>query len=388
MSPQATFSAKIESSAPALHDQSPRVPNELAPLRLLKPKDHSDPDPYLQQLRQRLGLQRFIGHSPLFTAVVRNVITMAQTNAGVLILGETGTGKELSARAIHYLSARAEYPFVPINCGALPVDLVENELFGHERGAFTGAAARQEGVIHQAEGGTLFLDEIDSLPLVAQVKLLRFLQEKEYRSLGSGKLCQANVRVIAATNANIETLLADGALRRDLYYRINTLQLVLPPLRERPEDIPLLIEHFIAKYTREYNKAVTNIAPEALQLLLRYDWPGNVRELDHVIARAVALAAQPSLRDVDIQLPRQSATPLESFRVAKTRAIAKFEKDYIQRLLLAYNGNITKAAQAAGKHRRAFWELMRKHKIQSSPAAACSEAAAYPQDDHHRVKQP
>lgn len=378
MSFQMTPSAKTEPSAVTTHDQSPPVPAELSQLLFPKPEDHSDPDPSLQRLRQRVGLQHFIGRSPLFNAVVRDVITIAQTNASVLIIGETGTGKELSARAIHYLSARAEYPFVPVNCGALPVDLVENELFGHEHGVFTRAAAHQEGVIQQAEGGTLFLDEIDSLPLMAQVKLLRCVQEKEYRALGSAKLRQASVRIIAATNAHIETLLADGVLRRDLYYRINTLQLVLPPLRERQEDIPLLIDHFIVKYVMEYNKPVTTITPEALQLLLRHEWPGNVRELEHVIARAVAFATQPSLRAVDIHLSYPSVMSPEPFCIAKTRAVAKFEKAYIQRLLFAYNGNITKAAQASGKHRRAFLELMRKHKIPSGPAAEGLGAAVAP----------
>lgn len=373
MSSHPTSNAKTEFSAPTPHNQFSQAPNELSQLLLLNPEDHSGSDPCLQHLRHRFGLRRLIGRSPIFTAVIRNILTIAKTNASVLIIGETGTGKELSARAIHYLSARAEYPFIPVNCGALPVDLVENELFGHERGAFTGAAAHHEGVIRAAEGGTLFLDEIDSLPLMAQVKLLRFLQDKEYRLLGSTKLCQANVRIIAATNGNIEKLLADGALRQDLYYRVNTLQVMLPPLRARPEDIPLLVQHFVAKYATEYKKVITDIAPAVLQLLLQYDWPGNVRELEHVVARAVACATQPSLRPTDIQLLHRSGTPLESFRKAKTRVIAEFEKAYIHKLLLAYNGNITKAARAAGKHRRAFWELMRKHKIPLPPAAAYSE---------------
>jgi two-component system response regulator GlrR len=363
---QTISSVQTEIAALLPHHQSPPVLHapSLFPVRM--PNTDPDSDQCWQKLRHRLGLPHFVGRSPLFAAVVSDMIAIAQTNASVLIVGETGTGKELSARAIHALSARGEGPFVPINCGALPVDLVENELFGHERGAFTGAVVPHAGVIHEAEGGTLFLDEIDSLPLMAQVKLLRFLQEKEYRSLGSAKLRQANVRIIAATNANLAKALAEGALRRDLYYRINTLQLVLPPLRERPEDIPLLTHHFVTKYREEYKKMVTAIASDALQLLLQYDWPGNIRELEHVVARAVALAAQPTLQTIDIRLPQHASTSLDSFQVAKTRVIAEFEKTYIQRLLMAYDGNITKAAQAAGKHRRAFWELMRKHHIRCS----------------------
>ena len=280
----------------------------------------------------------------------------------VLISGETGTGKELCARAIHYLSPRAGRPFITVNCGAIPVELVENELFGHERGAFTDASTAQGGLIHEAEGGTLFLDEIACLPLLAQVKLLRFLQDKEYRRLGSPKTQQGDVRVVAAMNIDLEEAVREGKLRQDLYYRLNIIPLVLPPLRERREDIPLLARYFLAKYAARLNKDVTDCSPDVMQLLVLYEWPGNVRELEHTIERAVVLSEQAVIHKADIILPRVAAAAhQDSFQEAKAKVIAQFERTYIQGLLLAHQGNITKAARAAQKNRRAFWQLMRKH---------------------------
>lgn len=345
-----------------LHEGMVGIQNRWSPHFTQPPETHDHCDQLLSKLRQRLGIRQLIGQGVVFTKMITDISAMSQTDATVLIVGETGTGKELSARAIHYLSDRSDHPFIPVNCGAIPVDLVENELFGHDRGAYTGASFVQEGVVREAEGGTLFLDEIDAMPLAVQVKFLRFLQEKEYRPLGSAKIRQANVRIIAATNANVEQKLAEGTLRRDLYYRVNTLLLTLPPLRQRPEDISVLARYFLAKYAKEYKKSTLDLAPEALQLLQLYEWPGNVRELEHVIARAVALAAHPILLPADLSLP-QPERLFESFRVTKARMVAEFEKSYIHRLLLAYDGNIARAAHAAGKHRRAFWELMRKHKL-------------------------
>src|SRR5215813_6052247 len=210
----------------------PKSEGERNPLRDLRlQKQVSESETVTQTLKEKLGLRQLIGESPAFLAEIRKIPAVARCEVSVLISGETGTGKEVCARAIHYLSPRAPHPFVPINCGAIPAELVENELFGHERGAFTDAATSQSGLIHEAEGGTLFLDEVDSLPALAQVKLLRFLQEKEYRRLGSTRTYQANVRVIAATNSDLEEAVRTGKLRRDLYYRLNILQLTLPPLR-------------------------------------------------------------------------------------------------------------------------------------------------------------
>ncbi len=315
-------------------------------------------------LKEKLGLEQLVGVSPVFFAEIKKIPLVAKCDATVLISGETGTGKELCARAIHYLSPRASMPFIPVNCGAIQVELVENELFGHIRGAFTGADSSQHGLIREADGGTLFLDEIDSLSLAAQMKFLRFLQEKEYRQLGSTKIHKADVRVIAATNIELEKAVKEGKFRQDLYYRLNIVPLMLPPLRKRKEDIPLLCRHFLAKYAPEFNKQVTDFTAEALQKLLVYEWPGNVRELENIVERAVVFSKQEVIQGADITLPRsENITLQESFQTAKARAVTQFEKSYIHGLLLAYQGNITRAAKAAQKNRRAFWELIRKYKI-------------------------
>ncbi|HEX7317129.1 MAG TPA: sigma-54 dependent transcriptional regulator [Pyrinomonadaceae bacterium] len=321
-------------------------------------------EPWVRKLKEKLGLKQLIGESPAFLAEVQKFPIVARCDASVLISGETGTGKEVCARAIHYLSPRSAKAFVPVNCGAIPLELVENELFGHERGAYTGASSAQPGLIQEAAGGTLFLDEIDSLPLPAQVKLLRFLQEKEYRPLGSTRICKADVRVIAASNQDFEAAVKEGKLRRDLYYRLNVMPLVLPPLRERPEDISLLARHFVNKYAAEFNKEVKHLSPGALRRLQLYDWPGNVRELEHTVERAVMLCEHDTVQAAEIMLPtNEEPARAESFREAKARLVARFEKEYIQKLLLSHQGNITKAAETARKDRRAFWQLIRKHRI-------------------------
>jgi two-component system response regulator GlrR len=318
----------------------------------------------VRALKEKLGLRRLVGESPAFLYEVNKFPAVARSDASILILGETGTGKELCARAIHYLSPRASKPFVPVNCGAIPLDLVENELFGHEREAFTGAATSRLGLIHEAGGGTLFMDEIDCLPLLAQVKLLRFLQEKEYRPLGSMKMRQADVRVMAATNVDLEEAVIMGRLRQDLYYRLNVIPLVLPPLRERREDIPLLARHFLAKYSEEFDKQIADLSEEVMQMLLVYEWPGNIRELEHVIQRAVVMCEQGVIGTKDIYLPRaQTRAAASSFREMKAGMIAQFERSYINSLLRAHDGNISKAARAAQKDPRALRQLMRKHSI-------------------------
>ena len=223
------------SPSPLDHSDERHTAHILYVLRHPKPSD-TDDTRLLQTLKEKIGLSHIIGESPVFLAELQKIPRIARTNAKVLISGDTGTGKEVFARAIHYLSLRTSYPFVPVNCGAIPVDIIENELFGHARGAFTSATSDQAGVIQEAEGGTLFLDEIDSLPLLAQVKLLRFLQEHQYRPLGSAKSRHADVRVIAATNIDLEAAIETGEFRRDLYYRLNTIPLHLAPLRERSED--------------------------------------------------------------------------------------------------------------------------------------------------------
>lgn len=334
--------------------------------RLLEYKSEFDEQFHL--IKETMGLHRLVGKSRLFLNEICKIPTVAQCNVSVLISGETGTGKELCARAIHYLGQRSNGPFIPISCGTLPVGLVESELFGHVKGAFTGAVMAHSGLIHMANGGSLFLDEIDSLPLSAQVKLLRFLQEKEYRQVGSNKLSQSDVRVIAATNSDLKQAIENQMFRKDLYYRLNIIPFTLPPLRDRDEDIPLLAKHFSLKYASELNKSLIGISPLAVEKLMLYDWPGNVRELENVIQRAVIFAKNKFIQSEDILLsPEKTIEHRESFKAMKAKVVEEFEKTYIKKLLFAHQGNISKAAKTAQKNRRAFWQLLKKHQIDASP---------------------
>jgi DNA-binding NtrC family response regulator len=330
--------------------------------RVLAHKESADITAH--SLKKKIGLRQLVGKSASFLSAVDKIPMVARCDVTVLIFGETGTGKELFARAIHYLSPRASKPFVPVSCGAMPVELVENELFGHVRGAFTDASSPKPGLIHEAHEGTLFLDEVDCLPLLSQVKMLRFLQEKEYKQLGSSKVYHADVRIVAATNIDLEKTVKQGKFRQDLYYRLNVIPLSLPPLRDRKEDIPLLARHFLDQYGSEFSKQVKDFTPEAFQKLLLYDWPGNVRELENVVERAVIFSKQACIETEDLVLPCHGDLRVEqSFQKAKCTVIAAFERSYIHSLLLAHHGNISRAAKAAQKNRRAFWELIRKYKF-------------------------
>lgn len=346
--------------------------------RLWRLHPHSTEDDLLvAQLKAKMGLKQLIGESQPLLAEIRKIPLVARCAAAILIQGETGTGKEMFARAIHFLSTRAAKPFSPLNCGAIPVDLVENELFGHETGAFTGANGPATGLLHQTDGGSLFLDEVDCLPLLAQVKLLRFLQEKEFRPLGAQKPHHVDVRVIAASNSNLEDAVKQGRFRSDLYFRLNVIGLQLPPLRQRKDDIPLLAQHFVRKYAADFDGPARHLSAAAVQKLMLYDWPGNVRELENVVARSVALSHQPLLGPDDIALAVPTTLDSdESFQSLKARMIAHFECGYIQALLRTHDGNITKAARAAGKHRRAFWEIMRKYRITVQPPAQGSRSVS------------
>src|ERR1041385_840263 len=288
--------------------------------RLLEQSSESQTE--LMRVKEELGMKQLVGESEPFLIEIEKLPLVAKCDASVLITGDTGTGKELCARAIHYLSRRASQSFLPINCGAIPAELIENELFGHVSGAFTDAKTARRGLIDEANRGTLFLDEVDCLPLMAQVKLLRFLQEKEYRPLGATKTAKADLRVIAATNINCETAVRERKLRQDLYYRLNVIQLKLPSLRERREDIPLLAHHFLNRYGLEFNKQVTGFSPDAIRKLILYDWPGNVRELEHVIMRAMVLSTKPVISAAGIAISDSETLPFpESFQEAKNRMV-------------------------------------------------------------------
>jgi DNA-binding NtrC family response regulator len=307
-----------------------------------------------------------VGQSPAFLAVINKTAALARSDATVLVSGETGSGKELVARAIHYQGARRSKPFIPVNCGALPDHLFENELFGHNKGAFTDASSAEQGLIAEAEGGTLFLDEVDTLSPSGQVKLLRFLQNGEYRPIGSSRFAIGDVRVVAATNADLFERVKSKVFREDLYYRLNSLSLSIPPLRERVEDVAPLVTHFLERYAMEHRQKVTNISRAALRKLMSYSWPGNIRELESVMTRVLVFTTSEILQPDDIDLPssdRAESTRAQSLQEAKTSTITIFERSYLAKLLALHQGNITHAAQAAGKERRTFQRLLRKHNL-------------------------
>ena len=328
-------------------------------------EDKISPESFFRLLREKYGLQELLGNSPAFVAEVRKIPLVAKFESTVIIMGETGTGKELFARAIHYLSPKGHQPFIPINCASLSSELAENELFGHEKGAFTSALTSSTGIIQEAQSGTIMLDEVDCLNLGVQSKLLRFMQEKEYRRVGSPKIRKADVRIISATNSQLLDKVQTGEFRRDLFYRLSVSQIALPPLRERLEDIPLLSRHFLNMYVKRFNKAVNDISSGAMQKLVDYDWPGNVRELENVIERAIILCKRSVVEAGNIQLPQNHFDyGAQSFKEAKADIIEQFEQVYIKRLLASYQGNISKSAKAAKKNRRAFWALIQKYGIE------------------------
>lgn len=310
------------------------------------------------------GIKNLVGSSPSFLRLVKRLPLISSCDATVLITGETGTGKEVFARAIHQLSSRKNNAFLALDCGAIPVDLIENELFGHEQGAYTSATSTQKGILQECENGTLFIDEIDCLSLMAQVKLLRLLQDRQYRPLGSPRIRSANVRIIAATNASLGSLVKGGKFRRDLYYRINVISLKLLPLRERIEDIPILAEYFLKKYSDNLSKNIVKISTDAMLRLKLYSWPGNIRELEHVIERAIVFCNNDYLNSSDIEFDQEVEERHLSLREEKAQLIANFEKNYLESILTAYDGNVTRAALVAGKNRRAFIYLLKKYNIE------------------------
>ncbi|MCC6235060.1 MAG: sigma-54-dependent Fis family transcriptional regulator [Verrucomicrobiales bacterium] len=330
---------------------------------------------------QAPGRHNMLGADPSWLREMEKIPQYAQCHASVLILGETGTGKELCARAIHQLGPRRSKPFAPLNCGAIPADLVENELFGHARGAFTSATSSSAGIVQSAEGGTLFLDEVDALPPSTQIKLLRFLQFREYRPVGSAALQHADVRVVAACNSNLAEAVQHSRVRADLFYRLNVLRLRLPPLRDRVGDLPVLVAHFLQHYAAEHGKTLSGLTDAARRKLSLHAWPGNVRELENVIERAVLIAQGCQIEAHDLSLGESEVVHSEpgSFKAEKARAIEHFEQSYLRQMLVACDGNISRAARAAQKNRRAFWELLRKHRLRIQPVNFPAPAPSHPE---------
>jgi two-component system, NtrC family, response regulator GlrR len=316
-------------------------------------------------LRSSDGLRgAFVGRSPVLVAMLAQLTRVAASDAPVLIEGPTGSGKELAARAIHYEGLRNDGPFVPVNCGALPDHLLEAELFGHERGAFTDAKTARRGLVAEANGGTLFLDEVDALSPKAQVALLRFLQDQRYRPVGGTRELHTNVRLIAATN---QPLHDEMRFRSDLLYRLKILHLALPPLRERGGDVELLAEHFVKQFCAKYRMPLKRFDVETLAWMAAHGWPGNVRELENWVHRELLMAEGPVISAVPGRerhaVQADGVAPLASFQHAKAEAVRLFEHDYVLRLLRHTGGNVTRAAQIAGKERRAFGKLLKKHGI-------------------------
>jgi DNA-binding NtrC family response regulator len=324
-------------------------------------------DRLVREQRDKQALSRLIGESASFRRAIASVTAAARSNAAILIAGETGTGKELVARAVHYLSDRAAEPFVAVNCGSLTDTLLEDELFGHERGAFTDARHRRSGLIAQAEHGTLFLDEIDTLTTRGQVALLRVLQDKVYRPLGGEREQQAEVRFVAATNAPLGDAVESGAFRADLYYRISVFTITLPPLRDRQDDILPLAAHFLAKHCPD-DRAIPTLSPAAQTALVAFGWPGNVRELENAMIRAARLCESGVVEPEHLHLPSpasRTALPAEwsstKLRMLKSEMVRSFEHEYLSRVMREADGNVTRGAKIAGKDRRDFGKLLKKH---------------------------
>ncbi|MGR3175307.1 MAG: sigma-54-dependent transcriptional regulator [Candidatus Scalindua sp.] len=318
---------------------------------------------------KRSDFPEIIGDSKKIEEVLQLVRLVSKTNSSVLITGESGTGKELIANPIHTMSNRSKYPFVPVNCGALTETLLESELFGHERGAFTGASTQRRGLIEEAEGGTLFLDEIGETSPQFQVKLLRVLQEGEFKRVGSSKSLHADIRVVAATNVTLEESVHKGEFREDLYYRLNQFRITLPPLRDRIEDLLMLSQYFLERASVEFSKQLVGFSSEVLEKFLRYSWPGNIRELENMVTQAVILANPPLIELNDVpsliqklhQSPRKTRLSDISFAEAKN----EFERRYFQTILDRTNGNISAASRLSKIDRKQFREKARKLGIQS-----------------------
>jgi two-component system response regulator PilR (NtrC family) len=324
-----------------------------------------------RELKEKLRFDEMVGDSPRMREVLDLIAKIAPTNSTVLISGESGTGKELVARAIHAGSPCKDRPFVSINCGALPDELLESELFGHTRGSFTGAVTAKKGLFEVADGGTIFLDEIGDTTPAMQIKLLRVLQERRIRRVGGTDEIEVNVRVLAATNQDLEQMVRQKRFREDLYYRINVIQIHMPALREKPEDIPKLSLHFLVKYGRIMGKKVTRISEEAMQGLMEHDWPGNVRELENVIERAVALEASDAITvDSLSREVRSGARPAQEFPIVLSdggidleRQLEHLREHYMEEALRRAQGIQTRAAEILGMSFRSFRYFAKKYRL-------------------------
>lgn len=321
-----------------------------------------------KQLEERYSFENIIGKSPKMRKIFELIEDVADSDATILIQGESGTGKEVIARAIHQRSSRANASFITANCAAIPDNLLESELFGYEKGAFTGATQTKKGRFELAEEGTLFLDEITDMKLNTQVDLLRVLQEKEFRRLGGSQLIKTNVRIIASSNKDVEKQVAIGDFREDLYYRLNVISIKLPPLRERKEDIPFLVEHFLRKYSHKNHRIIKDISKEALELLTRYNWPGNVRELENVIERATILGKKQFLMSSDLPevIKKDSSLARDEAIIYLTepnKSLEEVEKEYITNLLQRTNWNISQSAKLLKINRATLYNKIRQYKI-------------------------
>jgi DNA-binding NtrC family response regulator len=322
------------------------------------------------KLRGQYSFASVIGQSSAMTALFELVESVAASDANILIQGENGTGKELIANAIHYNSHRASGPFIKINCASIPRDLIESELFGYKKGAFTGAATDKIGLVEMAEGGSLLLDEIGEMPAYLQTKLLRVLQEREYRPIGSDRVVTVDFRLICATNVDLEVALRDGRIREDLYFRINTITVRVPPLRERTEDIPLLCDHFLSKFNQRYQKSIRSVSPSVYHLLIRNRWAGNVRELENALERAVLVCKTGELTPADLpDSVRDSASSAREFSIPPHRTLAEIERMAILQTLQRTNWNKQEAAQILGLYRPTLYSKMKKHEIRDNRAS-------------------
>ena len=344
-----------------------KIDKALAAIKLIKENQvlHLENE-YLRE-QEQYHFSEIVGQSPPMHHIYDLVEKVAPANSPVLILGESGTGKELIARAIHYNSPRKDSPFVKVNCAALAEGVLESELFGHEKGAFTGAIRRKPGRFEIAGEGTIFLDEISEISLSTQVKLLRVLQEKEFERVGGTETLKMKARLVAASNQNLEVLISEKKFRKDLYYRLNVVSLHLPPLRERSEDIPLLVHHFIKKYNQESGKKVQGITPEAMKFLINYTWPGNIRELENVIERAIVLTSQPNidLDDLPQNIIKRNALQSNDGQEDESlmKRIEEYEKNLIFNALMKTKGNISRAAESLGIKRTTLRYKMEKYDL-------------------------